>query len=187
MAARQGTPRKLAVIFSWRVATARHAFSLAPSRSTRLRLVQIQAEPATAASLLLGGIAGRVPKNSDLRAEIVGAVAAITDDPERHTRQLAQQPGRQGQLVRCARCYGEGDRPAAAVGHDAGFGAEAAARAAGRLAAVALLVRRPLMRAPAAVGCARITDPSSSARPSSTPRACSNRSKPCQVPSLDSG
>ena len=56
MAVRQGTRRKLAVIFSWRVATARHAFSLAPSRSTRLRLVQIQAGQATAASLLLGGI-----------------------------------------------------------------------------------------------------------------------------------
>jgi hypothetical protein len=38
LAARQSTPMKDRAVFSYRVATARHSFSLPQRRSTRLRL-----------------------------------------------------------------------------------------------------------------------------------------------------
>ena len=61
LAAKQSTPMKEAAVFSYRVATARHSFSRAQRRSTRLRLLWIHGGQAIRSSLRLGGISGRAP------------------------------------------------------------------------------------------------------------------------------
>lgn len=60
--ARQGTPVQLTVVFSWRVAMARHSLSLAMRRLTLLRLLQARSGQAASASWRWGGIAGRAVK-----------------------------------------------------------------------------------------------------------------------------
>src|SRR4051794_31515555 len=121
----------------------------------------------------------------DQLAEGVRAVAAIADDPQRHAGELVEEPGRQRQLVRLARGQREGDRAAPPVGDHARLGAEAAARAAERLAPVPFARGPPFLGAPAALGCALIEVPSRNAMPSSTPRACAASSSRCHAPSLD--
>src|SRR5690349_24371698 len=123
-------------------------------------------------------------RSPDQLPERVGAVAAVAHHPQRHAREAAEEPRRERQLVRLARRERERDRPAPAVGDHARLGAEAAARAAERLAPVPLARGSPFLGAPAALWCALIEVPSRNAMPSSTPRACAASSSRCHTPSL---
>ena len=103
--------------------------------------------------------------------------AAVADDPERRLRQPVQQTGRQRQFVRLPRREGEGHRTPAAVGDPDRLRAVAAARAAERLAVVALRRRPPFRAAPAAFWCARMPVPSRKAIPKATPPSCATSSR----------
>ena len=128
----------------------------------------------------------------DALAEGVRGEAAVAHHPERRLRQPLQQAWRRRQLVRLARREGEGDRAPAALGDHAGLRAEAAARAAERLARVACRCGPPFLAAPAASWCARMVVPSRvrgtasdavrPAMPSATPRACAASGRRSQTP-----
>src|SRR5690349_9716858 len=120
-------------------------------------------------------------RSPDQLPERAGAVAAVAHHPQRHAREAAEEPRRERQLVRLARR--ERDRPAPAVRDHARLGAEAAARAAERLAPVPLARGPPFLGAPAALWCALIEVPSRNAMPSSTPRACAASSSRRHAPS----
>jgi hypothetical protein len=126
----------------------------------------------------------RSRSSCELYAQLVRAVAAVADYPERHPREPAQQPRRQRQLVRLAGGQGESDGAASSVGDDARLGPEPATRAAERLAPVPLPRASPFLRAPAASACALIEVPSRNAMPSSTPPSCAAASSRSHTPSL---
>ncbi len=86
----------------------------------------------------------------DVLSESMAAVAAVGDDPTRHTGQLVQE--RQGvrQFVGLSGCQGEGNGPSGAVGDHAGLGAEAAAGAAERLVGGRMPCLGAFLPAPAA-------------------------------------
>ncbi len=58
-------------------------------------------------------------------AKGMAGVAAVSHNPERHTREGGEKRDGVGQLVRSARCEGEGDGAARTVGDHADLGTEA--------------------------------------------------------------
>ena len=143
VAGRQGTPMEEGAVFSYRVARARRAFILARSRSTLLRLLEVQSGQATGASWRCGGIAGRasMSRMCSRKRWLVWPRSPTTHfgTPDNRSRRGMAW----GQVVRLTRRDAEGNGPTGTIGDHASLGAISAARSAKRRTIVSRGLRSP--------------------------------------------
>ena len=171
LAARQSTPMKERAVFSERVATARHSFGLAQSRSTRLRLVSAPSGQATRAlRCAWPGLPGVRPGSRGGRGRH-GWRSPDPPPPGAARRASGPARARRGTTRAPARARPGRRRPDHRRPRRLRPWAIAAARAPKRLTFAAAAARVPFLDAPAALACALMLVPSRTAIPSSTP-AC---------------
>ena len=107
----------------------------------------------------------------DVLTKAMAGVAAISDHPRWHTRQLLQQRDGMRQFMRLTGCDPKRDGEAGGIRDHAGLGAIAATRAAKCFTIISLSLRAPFRRAPAAFWWARTLVPSRNTIPSWIPHS----------------